>query len=184
MTYGFICGSMIIIWNNRITELFPRITSTNLKQPTHPIWYSDHRCHIPTTTSHSQTHQQSPRHSWICLTEIDLFCYGPVNPSRRAAIIMTRSHKGESNPNVKLTNTSAPGDHSDHMNVRICSPQQSQKKLGPLVSYHDYAAESVLVFCFFLVDMCENDCVNLERGLKYSWWVMQGWMTKQMHSCC
>lgn len=103
---------MIIIWNNRKTELCFRKS----RQPTwnrqHTQSDCDHRCHIPTSTSHSQTHQQSPRHSWSCLTEIDLFCYGPVNPLRRAAIIMARSHriKGESNPNVKLTNTSVPGE--------------------------------------------------------------------------
>ncbi len=119
MWYGFFCGSAIIIWNN--SALFPRITC----QPTwnqHTQSDSDHRCHIPAFTSHGQTHQRSPRHSWIGLTEIDLFCYGPVNPLRKAAIIMERSHMGDSNPNVK--HSSARRDHSDHMTVRICSAQQ------------------------------------------------------------
>lgn len=145
MWYGFICGSAIIIWNN--SALFPRITY----QPTwnqHTQSDSDHRCHIPAFTSHGQTHQLSPRHSWSCLTEIDLFCYGPVNPLRKAAIINARLHMGDSNPNVKLTNTSVPREIFQTTWLSGCVRPNSAGTISIMPSLC-----SVTCPCF-LVDVC------------------------------
>lgn len=106
-------------------------------------------------THHTAKHQQSPRHSWSCLTEIDLFCYGPVNPLRKAAIIMARLHMGDSNPNVKLNNTSTPGEHSDHMTVRMCSAQRHSDARNSDRQYH-----TIIMLCDFVCDMC---CAAAEK---------------------
>lgn len=147
ISYGFICGSVIIIWNNRITDLC-------FQEPRQPTWNrqhtqsdSHHHCHIPTSTSHSQTHQQSPWHSWSCLTEIDLFCYGPVNPWRRAAIITARSHMRIKPQCQSHQHISARRDHSDHMTVRICSAQlQSETGTISIIPHIIMLCDSSLFF--------------------------------------
>jgi len=87
---------------------------------------------------------------------------------------------GESNPNVKLTNTSVPGEIIQTTwlsgSVRLnCTVTEETENISIM---------HIIRLCpYFLENVCEDDCVNLGRVLKYSWWVMQGWMTKHMHSC-